>query len=128
MKHKPDDGDAFLLVTGDSPNLDLLIDTTLLSNVLKTLPTAVNMHALIEPIITEAYANPGLEGYVAIDASKITISTYTINPRFVADVHSCNDFDYHSVLAYLKRKFCSRNIAFLYCHESDFKSEEVIKK
>ena len=113
-------GDQFLLCTGFCPDSRLLTDKSLLKSVLKNLPQIIGMNAIREPIVSEAKNNPGLEGYVPIDASNITISTYTNNPRIVASVHSCNEFDYKKVIDYLKEKYdCS--VKFLSLRESEFK-------
>jgi len=113
-------GDPFLLITGDCSNPKLLTDKVFLSNILKNLPKIIGMNAIRKPIISKAKNAPGLEGYVPIDVSNITISTYIDNPRFVACIHSCKDFDCNKVLDYFKKKFNSKNIKFLHLHESDF--------
>lgn len=115
-----DKGDQFLLCTGFCLNTKILTDKSFLKSIFKNLPQIIGMNAIREPIISEAKNNPGLEGYVPVDTSNITISTYANNPRFVACVHSCNEFDYEKVLAYLKKKYDCSDMKFLSCRETDF--------
>lgn len=112
--------DTFLLLTGSCKEVGLLKNQELLYNVLEQLPKIINMNTIRKPIISVAKNNPGLEGYVPIDASNITISTYTDSLRIVACIHSCNNFDYKRVIDYLENEYRC-NIKSLYCHESDFK-------
>jgi len=114
-------GDKFLLIKGVCVDEKLLTDKILLSEILRNLPSVINMNPIREPIISQAKNNPGLEGYVPIDESNITISTYTNDVKFVACVHSCKDFDSQKILDYLKKKFQCKDIRFLSCHESDFR-------
>jgi len=121
--HQKNPGDAFLLITGEVESIKLLTDKQLLRETLQSLPNIIHMNTITEPIISEAANNPGLEGYIAIDESNITISTYTDTPRFVACIHSCNDFNYTKVTTFLKKQFQCKKINLLYVHESDFKNE-----
>src|SRR4051812_27461657 len=91
-------GDIFLLISGLTKNSDLLTNEAHLLAVLSQMPGLIGMNALCEPFIIVASNNPGLEGYVPIDMSNITISTYTENPRVLVCVHSCQTFNTEVVL------------------------------
>ena len=75
------------------------------------------------PKMLVANNNPGLEGYVPIDQSNITISTYTNRPIFVASIHSCSQFDYKAILAYLKNVYQPKSLRYKYITETDLKGE-----
>lgn len=117
--------DSFLLCTGFCVDKKILTDKIFLSDILKSLPKIIGMNMIRKPLISEAKNAPGLEGYVPIDVSNITISTYIDNPKFVACIHSCKEFDYKSVIDYLKNKFRCRDMKFLYFHESDFENLRI---
>lgn len=121
MKNR-NNNDSFLLLSGFCPDTRLLTNQKLLYNILGMLPELIDMKSIRKPIISIAEGNPGLEGYIPIDTSNITISTYTKNPRIVACVYSCKEFNHEKVLDYLKEKYNCSNMKFLYCHESDFSS------
>ncbi len=116
-------GDTFLLVRGVCPDNNLLNDRYLLKKVLRNLPPAIHMGILREPIISTADNNPGLEGYVPIDESNITISTYTKNPRLIACIHSCKDFDSKKVIGYLKSQYKCTEMSSFSCSETNFRRE-----
>ncbi len=118
-----DKGDKFLLVKGVCLDEALLTNESLLADALRNLPSVINMNPIREPIISRAKNNPGLEGYVPIDESNITISTYTNDPRFVACIHSCKDFDSQKVIEYIKKQYQCKKIEYLSCHESDFRGK-----
>ncbi len=117
------EANLFLLVSGICEKITFLTDKKLLSNVLRDIPKIIGMNVLRNPIISEAHNNPGLEGYVPIDESNVTISTYTKNARFVACIHSCKYFNIHSVVNYLKKKFSCHKVRFLICYESEFRDK-----
>ncbi len=119
MSEKSSKGDSFLLVTGTCEDVEMLVNEEYLFSILKELPQKIGMKALLEPKITIARNNPGLEGYIPIDTSNITISTYT-NHRIVACIHSCNDFKYSDILNFLKEKYGCSEMKYLYFRESDF--------
>lgn len=121
MSDKIDKGDSFLLVTGTCEDVEMLVNEEYLFSILKELPQKIGMKALLEPKITIAKNNPGLEGYIPIDMSNITISTYTNNHRIVACIHSCKDFKYDDILNYLKENFRCSKMNYLFCQESDFR-------
>ena len=114
-------GDKFLLVEGICLDETLLTDESLLTNTLLNLPPVIDMRPIREPIVSKAKNNPGLEGYVPIDESNITISTYTNNPRLVACIHSCKDFDSERVIDYLKKQYPCLGIKIFSCYESEFR-------
>jgi hypothetical protein len=58
-----------------------------------------------------------------IDQSNITISTYTNRPIFVASIHSCSQFDYKAILAYLKNVYQPKSLRYKYITETDLKGE-----
>lgn len=115
--------DIFLLITGYYKDVNLSTNQELLYNVLKKLPGKIGMNAIIKPVISEAGNTSGLEGYVSgyvpVDISNITISTYP--NRIVACVHSCKDFNPKKVLDFLKESYGCYDTKSLCCHESDFK-------
>lgn len=112
--------DRFLLLTGYCNNIRKLTDEKILSSIMINLPKIINTKVVKEPIITTMYNEPGLEGYIVMDTSNITISTYTLTQKLVAAIHSCKNFKYEKVIDYLKENFELNNIKFLYCLESDF--------
>jgi S-adenosylmethionine/arginine decarboxylase-like enzyme len=120
MHQKYYSGDCFLLATGYLPDANSLVDKDFLYRVLEELPKKIQMNTIQKPTVLEATNNPGLEGYVPIDESNITISTYTNHPRFVACVHSCSDFNYQDVLKFLMESFQTNKITYSYLHEADF--------
>ena len=114
--------DMFLLISGNTLRHEKLTDQKFLYKVLKNLPLLIGMNTIRKPLVSVANNNPGLEGYVPIDESNITISTYTNAPRIVACIHSCNEFDAQKVVNYLKKEFVCSEIKFLIIRESDFKN------
>lgn len=106
MREKAEDnGDVFLILTGVVRRVELLTDIGLLQSTLQGLVTHIGMHAINEAQVVAAVNNPGLEGYIPIDASNITISTYTSTPRLVACLHSCRPFDHEKVIAYITARY-----------------------
>lgn len=103
----PDDstGDVFLIVTASVPRVELLTDTHVLADTLRGLVQQIGMNPIAEPQVLTATNNPGLEGYIPIDASNITISTYTHIPRIVLAIHSCRDFEQAKVIAFIKQRY-----------------------
>ncbi len=122
MVHQDNHGDVFLLVRGSGVELSKLVDKQFLYRVLEGLPNAIGMQPIQPPLVLEAHNNPGLEGYVPIDASNITISTYTQQPRFVAAIHSCREFPADAMLAHLQEIFGATEITYRYILESEFES------
>jgi S-adenosylmethionine/arginine decarboxylase-like enzyme len=112
--------DFFLLLVGKSLDINLLEDEELLSEILRLLPIEINMKPIREPIISGAIGNPGLEGYVPIDTSNITISTYTETKRLVVCIHSCKEFDYMKVISIFRKKYQLQDLHFLKLDESKF--------
>ncbi len=116
-----DAGDYFLLLSGEPTDAAVLTDSALLQSVLEDFPGIIDMHRLCAPVVTVAENNPGLEGYVAIDASNITISTYVTSPlRIVACIHSCRPFASEGVIEHLRRAFGLTKIRSLTCTDRDF--------
>lgn len=98
-------GDRFLLASGRTFAKAKLSDAKLLELALAKLVELIGMKPLRQPVVTRAYGNPGLEGYVPIDASNITISTYTVDPRVVVSIHSCRTFEAEPIFDYLQQCF-----------------------
>lgn len=115
--------DNFLLISGKCKDLELLTNQTALARTLNNLPSLIGMRALREPIISEAPNNPGLEGYVPIDTSNITISTYTQEQKVVACIHSCREFEWEIALNYLKKEYSLTDPRFLFFDESHLRGE-----
>ena len=111
--------DAFLLFAGFSCHKGRLTDAKLLFDVMKTLPTLIHMRAIGQPTVTEATENPGLEGYVPIDLSNITLSTYVDDLKIVGCVHSCKQFDFSLLLKYIQRKYGCAKLGFKCVGEQD---------
>jgi len=113
-------GDRFLLASGRTLAKARLSDAKLLRLALSKMAGLIGMKPLRQPVVTRAYGNPGLEGYVPIDASNITISTYTREPRVVLCVHSCRSFDIAELLEYLRECFECVEIRSASAVEEDF--------
>lgn len=120
MNDKSGTVDYFLLAAGYLTDVDRLVDKEFLYQVLEELPQRIQMNAIQKPIVLEATNNPGLEGYVPIDESNITISTYTNKYRFVASIHSCASFRYADVIEYLMEAFQTSDVTYHYISETDF--------
>lgn len=114
-------GDVFLLASGFTEDSKLLRDEAHLRAVLCRMPGLIGMNFLRDPLITIASNNPGLEGYVPIDLSNITISTYTDNPRVVLCVHSCQHFNAEVVLNFVRESFRCKEIRSLFAAEVEFR-------
>ena len=114
--------DCFLLVTGYPENPKSLVDKAFINKTLEEIPKIIGMNTIRDPVVLEASNNPGLEGYVPIDESNITISTYTNDSRFVACIHSCKHFDFEKVVDYLNLRFSTIRIAVKYVNEHDFEN------
>ena len=119
---EPNKGDAFLLLTACVEDKDRLTDSNLLRDVLEQLPKSIDMNTIRDPIVVVADNNPGLEGYVPIDASNITISTYTSPARIVACIHSCFDFNTSRVIELLRKYYGLKEIRTRYLREFDLQS------
>ena len=116
-------GDVFLLVSGSTRDSELLTNRPHLHSVLCRMPGLIGMNFLREPLITIANNNPGLEGYIPIDMSNITISTYTENPRVLVCVHSCQPFDSEAVLNFVRESFRCDEIRSLLVKEVEFRHD-----
>jgi S-adenosylmethionine/arginine decarboxylase-like enzyme len=116
-----DEGDFFLLASGRTQAEEKLVDESHLRNVLRKIPSLIEMSAIFEPVVHVATNNPGLEGYVPIDLSNITVSTYTDPPRVVVCVHSCQQFATQPVLDYIKQAFACELIRSVVVREGWFK-------
>src|SRR3989338_8060746 len=91
MEHIESVGDFFLIYVGLGSE-NRFLTKPLLKKILRRLPPMMGMTAIRAPLVSEAKNNPGLEGYIPIDTSNITISTYTTGkPRVVACIHSCRE-------------------------------------
>lgn len=112
--------DYFLLVAGYPSDDTYLVDKDHLYGILEALPREIGMNTIQAPVVLEATNNPGLEGYVPIDESNITISTYTNHFRFVASIHSCSAFHYPAVIDFLSRAFHTEKVSYRYLCESEF--------
>lgn len=112
--------ETFLIFIGYCRNEINLTNRELFYSLLKYLPQLIEMKAIGDPIISAAQNNPGLECYVPIDTSNITISTYTNELKIVGCIHSCKDFNYNKVIKYIKSSFDFVDIKFLTFYESDF--------
>jgi hypothetical protein len=44
-------------------------------------------------------------------------------PRFVASIHSCSQFDYKAILAYLKNVYQPKSLRYKYITETDLKGK-----
>lgn len=113
-------GDVFLLASGRTWDVNLLVDEAHLRAVLRRLPGLIGMNFLRDPLITVADNNPGLEGYVPIDMSNITISTYTEDPRVLICVHSCQPFDAEAVLSFVRESYRCDEMRSLLVKEVEF--------
>ncbi len=111
----------FISIIGFSKNEKLLSDKKLISTILKNLVEIADMKATREPVITKIENEPGLEGYIPIDTSNITISTFLLTRSIVAGIHTCKNFDYKKVIIYLKDSFDLENVKFFYYTDSDFR-------
>jgi S-adenosylmethionine/arginine decarboxylase-like enzyme len=116
-------GDVFLLASGLTKDSELLTNEAHLRAVLSRMPGLIGMNFLRDPLITIANNNPGLEGYVPIDMSNITISTYTENPRVLVCVHSCQPFNTKVVLDFVRDSFQCREIRSLIVKEMEFEDD-----
>ena len=116
--------DLFLLLTARCSDESLLTDENSLIALLGTLVDAIDMKPLQTPYVCAAVNNPGLEAYVPIDASNITISTYTIHPRMVICIHSCRRFSSVAVISVLTEIYGCYEIKHCLCRESEW--EEVL--
>ena len=121
MASSNDTGDVFLLVSGCVRARGRLTDASDLRAILRELPPLVGMRALHEPVVHVATNNPGLEGYVPIDLSNITVSTYTNPPRVVACIHSCQGFEVEAALDFIKNAFACDVIRSAIVREGDLK-------
>lgn len=86
---------------------DILNDAEGLTQFLKTLPSAIDMHVLKGPEVAVGIPeNPGISGFVIIDFSHISIHTFTKYNEALVDIFSCKPFDQESakkaVLDYFK--------------------------
>ena len=117
---KMKDNDVFLLGCGETDRHDLLTDEAHLSSVLRRLVEAIAMRAINEPIVTKAESNPGLEGYIPIDLSNITISTYLNPSRVVFCIHSCTRFETRTVIELIAQAYETEQIRSLSCSDVDF--------
>jgi hypothetical protein len=121
--HDNSDADYFLLATGFCENRERLQDKAFLTSLLRELPNQIGMTAISEPTVSVASNNPGLEGYVPIDLSNLTISTYVNNSRLVACIHSCKEFDFQAVLYSLKTWYGCSSVKYMCCSERDFREK-----
>jgi len=117
--------DVFLLVSGDVEEADLLTNGQLVEQTLRGILSLIGMNAISAPLVFQAKNNPGLEGYIPIDASNITISTYLDPPRIVACVHSCNAFDKGAAVRYLKAQFRCGEIRFRWITEQELEAADA---
>lgn len=115
--------DVFLLLAGVVDSPDTILDEGLLLELLATLPAEIGMNALSEPIIAVARGNPGLEGYVPIDMSNITVSTYDNNNRVVACIHSCREFDFTKALSIFRQFYQCSKIQYRLVLETDLEKD-----
>lgn len=117
-------GDVFLLLSGACNELELLRSKSLLEEVLSRLPPMIGMNAISLPVVTTANDNPGLEGYIAIDTSNITVSTYVESPRIVICVHSCKPFDGDKIRTFLTAAYKCESFKWRWVHESELGQHE----
>jgi len=97
--------ETFLIFIGVCKDKGCLVDVNHLSNVLQQVPNHIQMSSIGKPIVTVANNNPGLEGYLPLDTSNITLSTYTNNNRIVGCIHSCKHFDTDIIMTYIQKEF-----------------------
>lgn len=97
--------DLLLIFSGQASSESSLYDEAALEQVLLTLPSLLGMKALRSPVVTAAISNPGLEGYVPIDTSNITISTYSSSRMVIGCLHSCREFDGDRAIEFLAESF-----------------------
>jgi len=102
-----------LILDGVNVNGKLLNDKKLIRNILKELPSVVNMHTLTKPKIIKAkpkeWDTGGITGFVILSESNISIHTYPEEGRFYLDLFSCMEFDVDKAVDYLKDKLQLKN-------------------
>lgn len=113
--------DCFLLLTARCSNARILTDEGRLADLLTRLVEAIDMNPLKTPAVTQAFNNPGLEAYVPIDDSNITVSTYTNSERIVICIHSCKPFETARIVRTLTEVADCSQIRQQLCRESEFK-------
>ena len=114
------DDDKFLLLTIRCLDETYLTDERILRELLIDLAGAIGMNPINAPSVCRAINNPGLEAYLPVDASNITVSTYTSSPRIVACIHSCKPFELSAVINVLRKVSDESGIRYHFCRESDF--------
>jgi S-adenosylmethionine/arginine decarboxylase-like enzyme len=119
--HAPSGADVFLLISGSTDDVQLLTDQAHLREVLAQIPPLIEMNTIREPLVLVASNNPGLEGYVPIDMSNITISTYTDDPRAVVCIHSCKDMKVDAVLRFIRESFACKSVRSLIVKEAQLR-------
>lgn len=102
MREESNTGDIFLIVVAAVARPEFLVDEHRLHVTLREIARRIGMNPITDSSVLAASNNPGLEGYLAIDTSNITISTYTAPLRLVACVHSCRMFDSRAVISCLR--------------------------
>jgi hypothetical protein len=117
--------ETFLLFIGVCEDAGLLMDQGLLGAVLMRLPELVGMQIIREPVVGIARGNPGLEGYVPIDTSNITLSTYTCGNRIVGCIHSCRRFDIDPILTYIRNQYVCTRLAYKLVSENEMAGDSV---
>jgi len=79
--------------------------------ILSELPEKIGMNILSGPLVVKGCPeNPGWTGFVIIDKSHISIHTFSEGNKISLDVFSCEIFDEHTALNYIKE-----HITFLKC-------------
>jgi hypothetical protein len=113
--------DVFLLVSAQTCRPELLTDIRHVATVLEEIPRLIGMRPIGHPQVLRAENNPGLEAYIPLDLSSITISTYVNPARIVIVIHSCRGFDHELALEHVRESFACLKIRSHYCSEAHFR-------
>ena len=94
----------------DAFNVDskTLYNKKLIKTILKEIPSKINMHTLTKPKVIKAtpkkWDTGGLNGFIILSESNISIHTYPNEGKFYFDLFLCKEFDVNIAVNYLKDK------------------------
>ena len=95
--------------------LETLNNMEVVYNCLNDLPTKINMHPLIKPIVVNATANVvkdpgGFSGFTIIQESHISVHTFTKRGFVSIDVYSCKQFNKEEAKKHFLDIFKPKNV------------------
>lgn len=100
-----------IMIDGYTACGPLMTDTAALKQLLRTLPSEMDMHPIHEPIVVAVGPNckkdpGGLSGFVMIAESHLSFHTFPARHFVTIDVYTCQtDLDTEATIARIKRAF-----------------------